>query len=72
MGARFWMVSHPSRPSRLRVRPRVRAVEGAATPAGVGEALGTGDPGLLRNPGYRLQRLRRSGAWDGLMRGGAG
>jgi hypothetical protein len=28
MGARFWMASHSSRPSRLRVRPRVRAVEG--------------------------------------------
>jgi hypothetical protein len=31
-----------------------------ATPAGVGVLLGTGNPGLLRTPGYLLKRLRRN------------
>jgi hypothetical protein len=32
----------------------------SATPAGVGDTLGTRDPGSLRTPGYLLQRLRRN------------
>ncbi len=32
----------------------------AATPAGVGDSLDSQDPGLLRTPGYLLQRLRRN------------